>query len=100
MTSEYQVVKRIGSGGYGSIFLCRAKQDKTKTYAMKIVKPVNQDEITYIISEIAMMQVMKHENIVPLLDAYYFKSHYFMILEFMDFGDLTKLIDRKWGSFP
>lgn len=23
-----------------------------------------------------------------------------MILEFMDFGDLTKLIEKKWGSFP
>ena len=70
---EYQVIKRIGSGGYGSIFLCRAKKDKTKTYAMKIVKPANQDEITYIISEIAMMQIMKHQNIVPLLDAFLFK---------------------------
>ena len=37
---------------------------------------------------------------MPLLDAYYFKSHYFMILEFMDFGDLTKLIEKKWGNFP
>ena len=47
-----------------------------------------------------MMQIMQHPNIVPLVDAYYFKSHYFMILEFMDFGDLTKLIEYKWGSFP
>ena len=94
------MIKKIGAGGYGSIFLCSGKIDRKNVFAMKVVKPADSEETHYILSEIAMMQIMQHPNIVPLIDAYYFKSHYFMILEFMDFGDLTKLIEHKWGTFP
>lgn len=45
-----------------------------------------------------MMNIISHKNIVPLISSYYFQQHYFMVLEFMDFGDLTKLIEKRWGT--
>ena len=35
---DYKVLKKIGAGGYGSIFLCTDQETK-QTFALKVVKP-------------------------------------------------------------
>ena len=58
-TRTYEIIKKIGSGSYGSVFKVRNKID-TKNYALKLTK-INNPKI---LREVQNMALLDHRNIV------------------------------------
>lgn len=70
LINKYIIVKEIGKGAFGEVYLCK-DQETTIEYAMKMIARPNastwNDEASNAIrQEIAVMKRLKHENIVAL----------------------------------
>ena len=59
----YDIIKKIGHGGFGKVFLCKRKIDGFKC-ALKYVDPKNDKEKRIIKNEIAIMEAANHPNIL------------------------------------
>lgn len=88
----YDIIKQIGSGGYGKIYLVQRKDDQ-KLYALKFIQQTQRNKIESIKNEIALMSICDHHNIVRYHDGYYFKEKFWLFIEYMDSGCLTDILE-------
>lgn len=96
---EYRLLTQLGEGGFGMVFL--AWQARTnRAVALKITKEVIKNDpalVKRFKREIAVMQRMKHPNLVRLLDEGIADSgNYFFVSEYLPAGSLT---DYTWHYF-
>ena len=102
LNDRYLMIKRIGKGSYGSVYKVedkKAEKDKYKFIALKKMKlPSNllhEQGIDFTtLREIKILQEIKHENIIELIDVFYIKNTTFMGMELME-TDLWQLIIDK-----
>ena len=93
----YDIVKSIGSGGHGKIFLCKQKFKAREYKALKfILKTKSVKARINIKNEIALMSLCQHQNIIKYSDGYYFRDKFWIFMEYMDAGCLTSLIDSGY----
>lgn len=98
---KYKIINKIGSGGFGTVFLIESIKTKKK-YALKIINISNQneEETKKIISEAFILQKLDHPNIINLKEFYLSKSDdeegqlLNIITEYADAGDLSKQINE------
>lgn len=89
---DYRLLTQLGEGGFGMVFLAwHAKTNRA--VALKITKEVIKDDpalVKRFKREIAVMQRLKHPNLVRLLDEGIAESgNYFFISEYLPSGSLT-----------
>jgi pSer/pThr/pTyr-binding forkhead associated (FHA) protein len=89
---DYRLLTQLGEGGFGMVFL--AWHEKTnRAVALKITKEVIKDDpalVKRFKREIAVMQRLKHPNLVRLLDEGIADSgNYFFVSEYLPAGSLT-----------
>ena len=90
----YNIVKQIGTGGYGKIYLVSKKDDESY-YALKFINEnmAQMSKQESVRNEIALMATCSHENIVKYHDGYFFKDRFWIFLEYMDAGCLTDMLE-------
>lgn len=98
---RYRILKRIGSGGMGTVYLA---EDPTlhRTVALKVlVKTDNTPPnlIRRFHAEAKTAAMLRHPNIVTVFDSGDADGHLFLALEYIDGPDLEKVI-RKKGRVP
>jgi serine/threonine protein kinase len=60
----YEIVKKIGYGGFARVFLVKRKDDG-KMCALKFIEPKNPKERTIIKNELGIMQMCKdNDNVI------------------------------------
>lgn len=100
VNEKYEKLKKIGQGTFGEVFMARCKKAK-KIVALKKVLMENEKEgfpITAL-REIRILQLLKHENIVNLIEvcrtkvseANRYKSQFFLVFDFCE-HDLAGLL--------
>ena len=94
---EYELLKKIGSGTYSTVWEARHKATGTKV-AIKKEDNIFDDlvDCKRVLREIKLLRVLQHQNVVKLLDVRVTEAHpYFesicLVLELAD-SDLKKLI--------
>ncbi|KAJ3188456.1 Protein kinase [Gaertneriomyces sp. JEL0708] len=98
-TQLYVKVKKVGQGASGSVFLAR----HTTTSAVVAIKQMdlaNQPRKELIVNEILVMKESQHPNIVNYLDSFLVKSELWVVMEYMEGGPLTDIIDNNTMSEP
>ena len=93
----YSIIKLIGQGGFGKIYLVNKKNEvPLREYALKYVnRPMETEKQQESMrNEIAMMAICNHENIIRYYDSFYFNDRYWIFLEYMDAGCLTEMLDE------
>jgi len=94
--SVYQLNEKLSKGSYGVVY--QGTHRKTdKKVAVKCIKQKNlsADEDAAILSEVAIMANMKHQNIVKVIDFFEENGHYLIVLEYLEGGDLFDRIGRR-----
>ncbi|CAI2375374.1 unnamed protein product [Moneuplotes crassus] len=105
LIGRYKMIKKIGKGSYGSVYKVEDIKDRKtattpdspkKYFAVKKMKlPANRLKIQGIdfttLREINILQEIKHENIIPLVDVFHINRSTFMVMELMK-SDLSKLM--------
>lgn len=88
--SQFQVMTKLGKGGYASVYLVKRKNVK---YALKKIDRFvnNRDHMKSILSEINLLKTMNHPNIIKLYEWHedIRNEKYFLLFEYFDCCDLN-----------
>ena len=95
----YLMDKVIGSGASCVVKSCKRKKDNKK-YAIKIINKneLDNDDIIVLESEVKIIRLLSHKNIVKLHDVYESKTHLYLILDLCRGGTLFDRI-IEFGHF-
>jgi len=76
---------------FGEVFVATDVRTLEKVALKKMNLDDNYEED--LITEIQMMQTLKHQNIVDYIDAYKWKNDLWVVMEFMGGGSLTEILE-------
>ncbi|KAI8621089.1 kinase-like domain-containing protein [Chytriomyces sp. MP71] len=103
-TLMYQKIKMVGEGASGKVYLARptgnAAANSPATVAIKQMDLKRQPRKELLVNEILIMRDSSHPNIVNYLDSFLIKEDLWLVLEFMEGGTLTNIIDNNTISEP
>jgi len=90
---DYLKIEKIGEGTYGVVYKGRHKATG-QVVAMKKIRLESEDEgvPSTAVREVALLQELKHPNVVRLLDVLMQESRLYLIFEFLSM-DLKKYLD-------
>jgi len=91
-TELFTDLKSIGQGAVGQIFSAIDKRTK-EVVAIKemVLKPAQKESL---IAEMSIMKQSKHSNVVSFYGAYSTNSKIWVVMELMDSGCLTEVLDH------
>ncbi|KAI9327989.1 kinase-like domain-containing protein [Obelidium mucronatum] len=97
----YRKVKKVGEGASGKVYLSRNIVDsRAPTVAIKEMALDKQPRKDLLLNEINIMKESSHPNIVKYLDSYLVGGDLWLILEYMEGGKLTDIIDNNKLNEP
>ncbi|KFU90145.1 Serine/threonine-protein kinase Nek5 [Chaetura pelagica] len=98
---KYEIVKQIGEGSFGKIFLAKGKEDNEKCVIKEInftkVNQQNLDGKEASQKEVILLAKMKHANIVTFYASLQEKNKLYIVMEYCDGGDLMQRINMQQG---
>ncbi|EOB04852.1 Serine/threonine-protein kinase Nek5, partial [Anas platyrhynchos] len=95
---KYEILKKIGEGSYGKIFLAKGKLDNEQCVIKEIdltKMPVKEKEASQ--KEVILLAKMKHANIVTFFASLQENNKLYIVMEYCDGGDLMKRINMQHG---
>ena len=98
----YEVIKTIGSGSFGQVYMARHKREG-KHYVIKRVKTrdMEQKDLENTENEVRLLQKIRHSNIVAYKDSYVDREQYLnIVMIYCNEGDIyTKIKASKGKNF-
>ncbi|TPX65616.1 hypothetical protein CcCBS67573_g08075 [Chytriomyces confervae] len=94
----YQKVKQLGEGASGKVYLARPASSSMNQPALVAIKQMNlkkQPRKELLVNEIKFMKELRHANIVCYIDSFLVKDDLWLVLEYMNGGKLTDIIDHN-----
>ncbi|XP_074942281.1 serine/threonine-protein kinase Nek5 [Phalacrocorax aristotelis] len=95
---KYQIIKKIGEGSFGKIFLAKGKVNNEQCVIKEVnltKMPVKEKEASQ--KEVILLAKMKHANIVTFYASLQEKNKLYIVMEYCDGGDLMKRINMQHG---
>ncbi|MFH1136369.1 MAG: FHA domain-containing serine/threonine-protein kinase [Pseudomonadota bacterium] len=99
---DLQVVKTLGRGTQGAVFLVRRGKDAVPL-ALKIMLPemaLNVLAKKMFLREIEISKHLDHPNVVRMIDAGSYKDAIFYTMEYCGGGSVDQLMARRGGKLP
>jgi len=93
----YEIKDDIGEGGTGCVFMGNNKETQQKVAIKKI--NVSQYNIDSLAAEVYLMKTSEHENIVKYIDSYWDETRLWIVMEYMDGGNLATILQYH-NEFP
>ena len=92
--TDFEILQVLGQGAFGFVAKVRSKKN-LKIYAMKKVdiSKVVEDEKKYYENEHIFLEKLDHPNVCKLFSSFREGSINYMILEFLDNGDLWSFLN-------
>jgi len=98
--NQYEVIRKLGEGGMGAVFLARDTR-LGRRVAIKVLSSSAPELTQRFIIEARATARVEHENIVSIYEVGEWGGHPFMVLQFLQGQELTKVIPRgKPMPFP
>lgn len=103
LPSELRLIKTIGKGAYGEVWLAEYKNTQVAVKRFSCLYKEDyfcddSDKQEYLNSsqrEVELMGILNHENIVRIFGASMENSEYFVVMEYMPCGDLFELVQKN-----
>ena len=95
-TKKYEILSKLGSGSFGSVYLAKNKYTNEKV-AMKQIKKssanlLSDGEIT---DEIEILKNLDHPDIVRIIESFNTKNSYILITEYCEGGELFDQVKNQ-----
>ena len=95
--SDFEKVKELGKGSFGSVYLVRRKEDH-KIYALKTVylQKLNKKEQQNSVNEVRILASVNHPNVIGYKEAFWDEKDNSLniVMEYADDGDLQTKINK------
>ena len=97
--TDFDIIKELGSGSFGNVYLVQHKVTKAQ-YALKAIdkrNKANQEEKPYFKREVEVMYKIHHPNVVKLYGHFEDNNYCYFIMEYIPKGNLFNLLptDKK-----
>lgn len=93
----YRLIKMIGKGAFGKVFLgvhlLTGKHVAVKSIEKKYIKEESSQK--KIFQEVLILKKMKHQKVIRLLEVFENKRYLFIVLEYASKGDMLRYVKRK-----
>ncbi|RXG53310.1 putative serine/threonine-protein kinase nek3 [Armadillidium vulgare] len=94
--SEYEKIRTVGKGAFGTAVLYRRKSDEI----LVIIKEINMLELSaserqMALNEVNVLAMMDHPNIVSYMDSFERDSFLCIEMEYADGGNLAQFLTQK-----
>ena len=90
---KYQILRSLGSGGFGSVFLAK---DTWLNIKVAIKVPHKQSlELFKLLKEPRLQAALNHPNIVRMISAEKENKVFFMVMEYVKGKTLEKVLDKE-----
>jgi serine/threonine protein kinase len=93
----FKEIKKLGQGGFGSVYLYKNKITKQEV-AIKFIdlnRIMSPEDVNRLFSEISILRGLHHKNIVDLLDVFDIESKSCFVMEYCSGGELKNYIQEK-----
>ncbi|MBC2716322.1 MAG: protein kinase [Desulfobacteraceae bacterium] len=92
---NYEIGKLAGRGGVAEVYLARHKL-LDRTVAIKIISPSQADDLAdkRFLKEARVVAGLRHPNIVSIYDVGVYENKYYIIMEYLEGGDLKQNVQR------
>lgn len=91
--STWTLVGELGDGSFSRVYEAQHKSTG-RLAAAKICELKNEEELQDLNVEIDILSVCRHPNIVELLEAYYYDSKLWMLIEFCEAGAVDQIMQE------
>ena len=94
--SDFEILKELGAGSFGRVYLVTHKQTKAQ-YAIKAIDKRNKTNIKekpYFRREIEIMYKIHHPNVVRLYSHFEDDNYCYFIMEYVQKGNIYSLISK------
>lgn len=96
-SKHYDVLGRIGAGGFAKVFEVKRKSDDV-VCALKFVEPKSEADRQVIYNEVGIMLLcQENDGILKCFECFDFKDRLWIFLEMMDGGALTPMLEDNKG---
>ena len=97
--TDFEILKELGSGSFGNVYLVRHKETKAE-YAIKAIdkrNKTNQEEKPYFRREVEVMYKIHHPNVVKLFGHFEDNNYCYFVMEYISKGNVYNLLptDKK-----
>lgn len=98
---RYRLLKLIGKGGMGSLYLCAPKDDMSSRFAIKALNLSGMSEKSLdatrkrMVREAQMLYSLEHKNIVKVYEAWEDAKRIYIVMEFVNGSNLEEI--KKGG---
>ena len=100
MKNKYEVIGIVGEGAYGIVYKCKNKETG-KYVAVKKFKETEDKLVQKTMKrELAMLQMLRHENVVEFQEAFVSKGNFFLVFEYVEKNLLEVLEESPKGLSP
>ena len=83
--TDFEILKELGSGSFGNVYLVRHKETKAE-YAIKAIdkrNKTNQEEKPYFRREVEVMYKIHHPNVVKLFGHFEDNNYCYFIMKYV-----------------
>ena len=100
MKNKYEVLGIVGEGAYGIVYKCLNKETN-KYVAVKKFKETHDKLVQKTMKrELAMLQLLRHENVVEFQESFVSKGNFFLVFEYVEKNLLEVLEESPRGLSP
>ena len=100
MKNKYEVLGIVGEGAYGIVYKCLNKETN-KYVAVKKFKETHDKLVQKTMKrELAMLQMLRHENVVEFQESFVSKGNFFLVFEYVEKNLLEVLEESPKGLSP
>lgn len=95
----YKIVKRLGKGGYGEVYLAQHNQSE-KLVALKVMLPTvvkSEYAVQMFLREMENTKALRHPNVVQLINYGYSENLFFFTMEYCERGSVFDLMRQQGG---
>ena len=98
---DYTLIKPLGKGAFGEVYLSSKQGSKQKFAIKKIDKKLytNPKAKKYLYNEIKILKEIDHINVIKLFDVKETQKYYFLITEYCNGGSLSDNLENYLEKF-